>query len=205
MFNLIDAKPKDKILNIGVSNIPEIEMFLEDKVTECWTVDIDDKKMSDANKFLKKTKLLKLDITKAAPIKNNYFDTVVILEVLEHLDDDLEALRWIHSVLKPKGKIVLSVPNDAWLHTFNPVKYFEHKRHYSKEMILSALSRTGFEVKHFNVVENWTILLSLYAHIFNKFLLRRQKPFGVMKEIANKTYMQNNTRGMDFVVAAAKI
>ena len=58
IVNLIDAKKNDKVLNIGISNIPEVEMKIEDKVKECWTIDFDKSKMDKAGKYLKKTKLI---------------------------------------------------------------------------------------------------------------------------------------------------
>ncbi len=45
VFGLIAPKPRDKILNIGLSNIPSLEQLLETRVRECWSIDIDEEKL----------------------------------------------------------------------------------------------------------------------------------------------------------------
>ena len=128
-----------------------------------------------------------------------------MLEVLEHLDNDYEVMKRVNSLLKKKGVLIIAVPNNAPLHLLNPVKYFEHKRHYSNTMIKSVLEKSGFNITHFNFVETWTLLANLYVHIFLKFILRKNVPFGVFKKRAAKTYGQINKRGMDIIVKAVKV
>ncbi len=45
------------------------------------------------------------------PFATNFFDIVFSHEVLEHVDDDAEAVREAHRVLKPGGRLVIFVPN----------------------------------------------------------------------------------------------
>jgi SAM-dependent methyltransferase len=204
VINLISPKKSDRILNIGISNIPEIEMILENSVKECWTADIDKKKLENASKYLKKTRLLNKDVTKEI-IRENYFDKVVVLEVFEHLKDDLSTMKSINRQLKKDGRIILSVPNDHPLHIINPVKYAEHERHYSNKLINNRLKDSGFKVEHFNIVENWRLLFNLYVHLFFKYILKKSVPFGFIDRKYNKTYMQYNRSGLDIIISAKKI
>lgn len=205
IINLINPRKNQKVLNLGISNIPEVEMAIEDRVKECHTIDIDKKKMNTASKHLKKTKIMDVDITKPNKIKKNYYDAVVMIEVLEHLKDDRAALQWISSVLKKNGSLIIGVPNDAFLHYFNPVKYAEHERHYSNSLIKNRLKEAGFQIKHFNLVECWTLLASLYIHLFRKFILKQNRAFGIFKKTADKTYRQYNRTGMDILIKAQKV
>lgn len=205
VFNLLNPKKTDKILNIGISNIPEVEQSLEPSVAECWTIDIDKQKISAAAHFLKKTHLLHEDITKKTTLKDNYFDKVTMIEVLEHIKDDRAALRFINKKLKPSGILIIAVPNDAFLHYFNPVKYAEHERHYSNALIRQRLQEAGFTIEHFNLVERWTLLANLYIHLFRKFVLRQNRPFGVFTTLSHNSYKQQNRRGMDIIIKARKI
>ncbi|OQX61877.1 MAG: SAM-dependent methyltransferase [Desulfococcus sp. 4484_241] len=49
------------------------------------------------------------DITRL-PFKDGYFDVVICSEVLEHIPNDIDAMREIIRVLKPAGDLVVSVP-----------------------------------------------------------------------------------------------
>jgi len=202
--NLINPEKKDKVLNIGISNIPEIEMAIENKVKECWTIDFDKQKINKAAGFLKKTKLIVDNIITTDKLKEGYFDKVVTIEVLEHLKNDVEIIKKINKLLKPHGEIIVGVPNDAFLHYFNPVKYFEHERHYSNEMIKTRLKNNGFKIIHYNLVECWTLLANLYIHLFFKFILRRNIKFGTFNKKADATYGQINKKGLDIIIRAVK-
>ena len=57
---------------------------------------------------------VKMDIH-AIPFPENTFDVVLCNHVLEHVRDDIQAMREIHRVLKPNGFAILQVP------FFNPV------------------------------------------------------------------------------------
>lgn len=57
---------------------------------------------------------VKMDIHQI-PFEENKFDVVLCNHVLEHVDDDIQAMREIHRVLKPGGFAILQVP------FFNPI------------------------------------------------------------------------------------
>lgn len=205
ILSLVNPKKNDKILNLGISNIPEIEIALEKKIKECWSLDIDTEKMANAKKYLKKTKVINLNIEKNKFPKINYFDKIIALEILEHLENDEEVIKKMHESLKDNGSIIISVPNDHFLHIFNPVKYTQHKRHYSNKSIIKKIESGGFKITSFNLVENWSLLANVYIHLFFKYILRRQKKFGFFKNIPAKTYQRKNKRGLDIVIKAVKI
>lgn len=55
------------------------------------------------------------------PFKNNYFDCVILTEVLEHTVSPFLTLEEIHRVLKPSGYLVISTPN-----LMTPIRFFQH-------------------------------------------------------------------------------
>lgn len=86
------------------------------------------------------------------PFTDESFDTVLFLEVLEHITDDRGALGDIHRVLRSDGRLVLSVPvppgevddDLAW----------GHKREgYQLNEIVSVLADSDFEVLKFAFAE----------------------------------------------------
>jgi SAM-dependent methyltransferase len=59
---------------------------------------------------------VKMDI-QAMPVSDNSFDVIICNHVLEHVDDDITAMREIFRVLKPGGWAVMQVPVD-WSRDF---------------------------------------------------------------------------------------
>src|SRR4030043_27366 len=82
------------------------------------------------------------DITNA-PFKNDFFDTVTIIEVLEHIYDDGKAFSEIARILKPAGLLFFSVP--VGMRFFSKVDQMAgHQRRYEIEEILELLSKNHF-------------------------------------------------------------
>ena len=80
------------------------------------------------------------------------FDTVVCLNVVEHVDDHLGALRNIRSALQPGGCAIILVPQDQAIYgTLDEV--LGHYRRYSEESLRAVMTEAGFSVErvlHFN-------------------------------------------------------
>ncbi|MFA5362965.1 MAG: class I SAM-dependent methyltransferase [Candidatus Omnitrophota bacterium] len=51
------------------------------------------------------------DITKSLPFPDNYFDHVLLMEVVEHLRNPYTVLAELARIIKPRGFLVLSTPN----------------------------------------------------------------------------------------------
>jgi SAM-dependent methyltransferase len=88
------------------------------------------------------------DLNRAAPpeFTARPFDTVVCLNVLEHIADDLFALSQMREALKPGGRLALLVPAHRFLHgAFDEA--VGHYRRYSRRGLRDVLGRAGFEVR----------------------------------------------------------
>jgi SAM-dependent methyltransferase len=73
--------------------------------------------------------------------------TVICLNVLEHVADDLGGLRHIYSALEPGGRAVVLVPSDPKIYgTLDRV--LEHHRRYTSQELTAKLEQTGFIVEH---------------------------------------------------------
>jgi SAM-dependent methyltransferase len=88
--------------------------------------------------------LLRFDLVKC-PLPTASVDAVVLLNVLEHIDDDLGAARQVARVLKPKGIAVIEVPAGRRLYDVYD-RYLKHYRRYSRGQLVQLVSRAGLEV-----------------------------------------------------------
>lgn len=73
------------------------------------------------------------------------FDVVIALDVIEHLDEDVAALREMFRVVERGGGLVLTVPQHRWLWSATD-EFSRHRRRYSRAELLAKTRTAGFEV-----------------------------------------------------------
>lgn len=95
-------------------------------------------------------KTIQMDIQKELPFPDNFFDTVVAFDILEHLDYEEEILNEIERITKKR--LLISVPNsdDLFLPiyglTFSNRRDKSHKREYTFSELVRKLETRGFIV-----------------------------------------------------------
>jgi len=104
-------------------------------------------------------------------------DTVMGLNVLEHVLDDERALAHLHELLPPGGRIVLLVPALQRLYGSLDAA-LEHHRRYGREELRQKLDRAGFHVEHLRFF-NVPGILGWWLN--GKVLRRRVLPGGQVK------------------------
>ena len=73
-------------------------------------------------------------------------DTVICLNVLEHIEDDAATLTFIRTVLEPGGRLILLVPNDPKAYgTID--REIGHYRRYTPGLLSTLMTDSGFEVE----------------------------------------------------------
>lgn len=81
------------------------------------------------------------------------FDTIISLNVLEHIEDDLAALRDMYRILeKQQGTLFIQVPAHEWLYG-SLDSLAGHYRRYTKKYLRGILTQAGFTIQrlyHFN-------------------------------------------------------
>jgi SAM-dependent methyltransferase len=80
------------------------------------------------------------------PLREASADLVFALDVLEHLEDDAAALREARRVLRPGGRLLLTVP--AWPGLWSEHdKALDHRRRYRRADLLARLRAAGYEIE----------------------------------------------------------
>jgi SAM-dependent methyltransferase len=125
--------------------------------------------------------VVRADVT-SLPFEDQRFDAVVLGEVLEHIEDDLGALREVARVLRTDGVLALSVPANPKL--FGPSDVWAgHVRRYTRPELIDACTAAGFTVER---CVGWGFPISrlYHRHVYERYLdrrgtarpTRRQKP-----------------------------
>ena len=74
------------------------------------------------------------------------FDIITLLDVIEHVEQDVESLINVRALLEPHGRVIVTVPAFQFLWSGHDV-INEHKRRYHKRELRSKLERAGFNVR----------------------------------------------------------
>src|SRR5256885_8420848 len=78
----------------------------------------------------------------AVPFADGSFDLVTALDVLEHLDDDVRALREMARVVTPAGLIAVTVPAYGWMWGRQD-EISHHRRRYTGRSLRKAITAAG--------------------------------------------------------------
>lgn len=118
---------KMKVLSIGSSTGAEIEHI--SRFASVIGIDID----KHAVDYCKKRKLNVIyDDILSTNLPAESFDIIVAMDVLEHIKDDGNALGIICQLLKPNGKLLITVPACPFLWSkFDEIDHHPHYRRYS--------------------------------------------------------------------------
>jgi SAM-dependent methyltransferase len=96
-------------------------------------------------KELPSVPLFRFDLLQC-PLPADSFDAIVMLNVLEHIEDDISALAQVHRILKPGGIAVIEVP--AGPHLYDAYdKALNHFRRYSISELKAKFQIAGFSVE----------------------------------------------------------
>lgn len=96
------------------------------------------------------------------------FDCILILDVLEHIENDYESLRKIKSLLKKNGKIIISVPAYEFLWSSKDDRV-EHKRRYIKQSLVRLIEHSNMKVDYMSYYNFFLFLPALFYSIINKY------------------------------------
>lgn len=72
------------------------------------------------------------------------FDVVGAFDVLEHIDDDAQALAALQRATVPRGGLLVTVPQHAWLWSAAD-DFGAHKRRYSRRELVAKVEAAGYE------------------------------------------------------------
>ncbi len=86
--------------------------------------------------------LLRFDILQC-PLPDNCINAIILLNVLEHIEDDATTLKQIYRILKPNGVLILEVPAGPHLYDAHD-RVCKHFRRYKLSKLCQLITQQGF-------------------------------------------------------------
>lgn len=169
---LIKPFIKGSVLEVG-AGIGSTTLLLNDGSAGQWLMLEPDDKMSaslkkkiDAKEFPPNCRLQ----TGMTMQLSSTFDTIIYIDVLEHIENDAGELKKAATLLNPGGHLVVLSP--AFQFLFSPFdKTIGHYRRYNKKMF-RRISPEGLQL----IRNNYYDSVGYFAALMNKLLLRQKYP-----------------------------
>lgn len=173
MYQTIKPFAKGNLLEIGsgIGNISQF--FLKDN----YTITLSDteenyiKYLKDNfNSYSNLRTILSINIEEPEfqlkfSFQKDNFDTVFLLNVLEHIEKDELALKNISYLLKPGGKIIILTPAYSFLYS-SLDRSLGHYRRYTKNKLKKCLEHAGYRIIKGLYFNSLGIAAWLYGKLF---------------------------------------
>lgn len=98
------------------------------------------------------------------------FRVALLLDVIEHVEDDIGLLRQVHQCLLPQGQVVITVPAYPWLWSQHDV-INHHYRRYTASSLKKSLQCSGFHIQKISFFNTFLFLPAM----LKKFMDRNSK------------------------------
>ena len=83
-------------------------------------------------------------------LKGKKFDTIIMFDVLEHIEDDsLFMIETVSSLLKNDGRIIMTIPAFQFLYSQHD-KFLKHYRRYDIKMIKELCKKTNYKIVNYH-------------------------------------------------------
>lgn len=155
------------ILDIGSSEGAFLD-YLKSRRLKFTGIDIDEK----AIEFCRKRGLgdnIRYGNIKDIPFEEESFNIVTALDIVEHVDDDLKAMREINRILVRGGISLIIVPAYQWLWSKNDVAY-HHQRRYSRKSFIQLAEKGGLKIEQWSYFNFFLfpafVVITLFSILF---------------------------------------
>ena len=159
-FHLIKKSIRGNILEVGPGNCIYLKAYsdLGKNITLIEPTRKYFKNLTKKNKNNKKIKVKKNTVN----LKSNSFDTILYLDVLEHIKDDVSEIKKAYKLLKKNGTLIICVPAFQFLYTLYDKK-IGHYRRYDKvsfRLLLKKCKIKHYKMRYFDFIGFFLILIS---------------------------------------------
>lgn len=161
----IALPPRPQILEVGCGTGHNLEMLRQFGHLDALEID-------DSAREMAQMRLGRAVGTAALPdlpgVPDGHYDLVALLDVLEHVEDDLGALGGIRRVLAPAGRVLITVPANPWMWSAHDTAH-HHYRRYTEATLRDVATRAGMTVELMSYFNSLLFPLAAALRIAGKF------------------------------------
>jgi cyclopropane fatty-acyl-phospholipid synthase-like methyltransferase len=149
----LGVKPPARVLDVGCGWGTTLEA-LERRGYQTAGVDISRRTLEKLDR--PERLLYTADLSRDLPPEASGFDTVLALDVIEHIDDDRDAVTKLEQLARPGGVVIVSVPALPEFFTeFDETQ--GHRRRYLPETLRAAFQESGLVVERIFWWGQWLV------------------------------------------------
>ena len=173
----INLSQTKTIMDVG-AEAGRFSQFSKTNTTETISLDIDKYGLKRLKHNAKGTSVIQADARKI-PIKNEVFDAIFMIEVLDYISELRQALSECHRTLKPNASLILSFGNKSSLKAkLRELSGKSYQHSYHK--VIQTLTEIGFQVKK-KTGYNWLLYGRMSENRLIPVLAKMERVFGFRK------------------------
>ena len=100
-------------------------------------------------------------------IADGRYDLIALLDVLEHIEEDVASLASVKRKLAPGGRILLTVPANQWMWSAHDAAHHHHRR-YSKSGLKRVIREAGLKIETISYFNSLLFPVAAAARIVGK-------------------------------------
>lgn len=197
IFNILRSKPKDiQYADIGAGDLYFVEILKRCSSKPVYAIDINFRDINEDVGIIKCRSIN--DIPKKS------IDCVILMDVLEHIEDDSIFLGKVLEILKPDGEVIITVPAFQSLFSYHDI-FLKHYRRYNKVQLAKLLKGLDLEVKEAFYFYAPLFIIRYIQKILSRFFCSKKTGIGSWKFRKNNiiTVFIVNILNIDFLINRA--
>ena len=162
------SRPESKILDIGCGSGLMLNALQD--VGQTYGMDMSDEAINFSREIFK-GEVKKGALPEQIPYEEEFFDLITALDVIEHIDRDIDSLKAIRSCLATNGTAIITVP--AYMFLWSPFDDLnEHKRRYTLNELNAKLVQAGFTIERISYYNTLLFPVVFAVRMLNSFFKR---------------------------------
>lgn len=121
---------------------------------------------------------------------DNYFDVILAMDVIEHIEDDRSAIEEFERLLKPEGHLIITVPAYQWLWGVQD-EVAHHFRRYTMSGLTDTINRSSnLKIVRKTYFNTFLFLPIAVVRILSKWfnLKERESDFDINSRFSNNIF-----------------